>query len=91
MTTTTADTASLADVKVELKSLISQREDLERRIAEASARLHAPGQPGLKETLIDKEVSLLLTHSCKTCELRQFYVHYISARVCVESLRDWLR
>ncbi|MEW5306482.1 MAG: hypothetical protein WDW38_007424 [Sanguina aurantia] len=55
MTTTTADTASLSDVKVELKSLISQREDLERRIAEASARLHAPGQPGLKEPLIDKE------------------------------------
>jgi hypothetical protein len=43
-------------VKAELNKLQEQRTALEAEINERSARLNAPGQPGMHDSLIDKEV-----------------------------------
>jgi hypothetical protein len=43
-------------VKAELSKLQQQRAALEAEINERSARLNAPGQPGMHDSLIDKEV-----------------------------------
>lgn len=80
MTTTTAGSDSSSEVKAKLKLLIRQREDLEQRISDASGRLHSPGQPGLKESLIDKEVRsplpgrreiVRVNHTTNVCRSRQ--------------------
>lgn len=43
-------------LKTELRQLMQQRDALEAEIEERSARLNAPGQPGLRGSLLDKEV-----------------------------------
>eukprot|EP00192_Tetraselmis_astigmatica_P020504 CAMPEP_0117662308 /NCGR_PEP_ID=MMETSP0804-20121206/7987_1 /TAXON_ID=1074897 /ORGANISM="Tetraselmis astigmatica, Strain CCMP880" /LENGTH=212 /DNA_ID=CAMNT_0005469205 /DNA_START=220 /DNA_END=859 /DNA_ORIENTATION=+ len=42
-------------LKVELKGLAKEKDTIELEIAERSARLTAPGMPGLKGPLVDKE------------------------------------
>jgi hypothetical protein len=42
--------------RAELSKLQQERAALEAEINERSARLNAPGQPGMHESLIDKEV-----------------------------------
>lgn len=49
-------------IKAEAAELACRRAALEADIAERSARLNAPGQPGMNEPLIDAEVS----RSCPT-------------------------
>ena len=44
------------ELKDRLKELIRQRDALEQEALDISARLTAPGMPGLKGGLIDKEV-----------------------------------
>ena len=51
-----AQPVNVAELKDRLKSLIKQRDDLEREALAISTRLNAPGQPGLTGGLIDKEV-----------------------------------
>jgi len=43
-------------LKQEIKTLIEQREAIELEITERSARLQAPGMPGLRGPLVDDEV-----------------------------------
>jgi hypothetical protein len=45
-----------ASIKAEIRALMGQRDALEREIAERMARLTAPGQPGMDEPLVDREV-----------------------------------
>lgn len=47
-------------LKAELSKLQQQRAALEAEINERSGRLNAPGQPGMQESLIDKEVGVHL-------------------------------
>lgn len=42
-----------AALKAQLKQLIAQRDLIEQEIAERTARLNAPGQPGLNGSLLD--------------------------------------
>ena len=42
--------------KAELLKLQQQRSAIEAEIKERSARLNGPGQPGMQDSLIDKEV-----------------------------------
>lgn len=50
-------------VRAELSKLQQQRTALEAEINERSARLNGPGQPGMHDSLIDKEVS------CDSCRI----------------------
>ena len=49
------DTA-VAELKARLRELMAQRDAIEAEIADRTARLSAPGQPGLQGSLLDKEV-----------------------------------
>lgn len=44
-------------LKDQLKQLMTEREAIEVEISERSARLTAPGMPGLEGPLVDEEVS----------------------------------
>ena len=44
-------------LRQELRDLDSEREGIEAEVALLSARLNASGQPGIKGSLLDKEVS----------------------------------
>lgn len=50
-------------VRAELNKLQQQRAALEAEINERSARLNAAGQPGMHDSLIDKEVGPRLPHT----------------------------
>jgi hypothetical protein len=43
-------------IRQEIRALMREREALEASIAERMARLTAPGQPGMDEPLVDREV-----------------------------------
>ena len=45
-----------ASIKEEIRTLMQQKEAMEREIAERMARLDAPGQPGMDAPLMDREV-----------------------------------
>lgn len=47
----------MASLKAQLRELDVQRQAIEAEVEERSARLNAPGMPGLKGSLVDKEVS----------------------------------
>ncbi len=51
-----APSDEVQDLKAKLKDLIAQREALELEVASITARLNAPGMPGLTGGLLDKEV-----------------------------------
>jgi uncharacterized protein involved in exopolysaccharide biosynthesis len=46
----------MESLRTELNKLQQQRAALEAEINERSARLNGPGQPGMHDSLIDKEV-----------------------------------
>jgi hypothetical protein len=54
--------ASMESVRSELNKLQQQRAALEAEINERSARLNGPGQPGMHDSLIDKEVGSTVLH-----------------------------
>lgn len=43
-------------LKEQMRGLMQQRSALEAQIAEHSGRLNAPGQPGMSDPLVDREV-----------------------------------
>jgi hypothetical protein len=47
---------AVPELKARLRELMDQRGAIEAEIAERTARLNAPGQPGLQGSLLDKEV-----------------------------------
>ncbi len=49
--------SSVIGVREELRDLDGQRRAIEEEIALLSGRLNSPGQPGIKGSLLDKEVS----------------------------------
>jgi 26S proteasome non-ATPase regulatory subunit 9 len=53
--TAAACAGSVSALKAELQAKQAQREALETEIQTCLARLNAPGQPGLKGSLLDKE------------------------------------
>ena len=53
-------------LKAEMKQLMAQKSTIEGDIAERTARLNAPGQPGLTGSLMDKEV-LFPMDGCVLC------------------------
>ncbi len=44
------------ELKAELRELMQQRQVVEVEIEQLSARLNAPGQPGVSAPLVDREV-----------------------------------
>lgn len=48
----------MQDLRSKLQELIRKRDAMESEITGISARLNAPGQPGLSGGLLDKEVSV---------------------------------
>lgn len=43
-------------LKDEIRALMAEREAIEAEIEERTARLNAPGQPGMEDALVDAEV-----------------------------------
>ncbi len=55
---------SQAELKQQLRELIAQRDLIELEVEGLSAKLNAPGGPGLKGNLLDKEVRpVIVAHS----------------------------
>jgi hypothetical protein len=80
-------------VKAELLKLQQQRSAIEAEINERSARLNGPGQPGMQESLIDKEVRCCLNrllHPFHQKPQQSIQARQTSAaqRMCVHSSSD---
>lgn len=55
---------SVASLRAALKDLDAQKTGIETEVSQITERLNAPGQPGIKGSLLDKEVGLDSDFNC---------------------------
>lgn len=74
------------ELKAELRRLLTERDVIEAEIAEKSARLNAPGQPGTTEPLVDKEVTLTSSPTFYPLALQTSHTQDIFAQIISQAI-----